>query len=238
MQDYTLQVALCDDEPEVLSQIADMLQRIAAEEGIRCQLTPYNSARDLLEAIGNGAQYHALLLDVMMDGMTGIDLAATLRQQQDHSTIIFISSNRDMALFGYEVSAARYLMKPVDPQKLREALLLCYRTGLTSQQIVLLTARGLRKLSPDDIIYAETWGRELRITLTDSTETAAMKLSDLEALLPENQFTMCHRTILVNLTYVKYLRYCELELKTGGTLPVSKYRQNAVREKLFNYLSD
>ena len=44
--------------------------------------------------------------------------------------------------------------------------------------------------------------------------------------------------MLVNLAYVKYLRYCELELKTGGVLPVSKYRQNATRDKLMNYLEN
>ena len=54
--------------------------------------------------------------------------------------------------------------------------------------------------------------------------------------LPSQQFVLCHRTVLVNLAYVQYLRYCELELKTGTVLPVSKYRQNAIRDKLMNYL--
>ena len=59
-----------------------------------------------------------------------------------------------------------------------------------------------------------------------------MRLSDLQAMLPSRRFILCHRTILVNLDYVLYLRYCELELKTGETLPVSKYRLNTVREGL------
>ena len=41
-------------------------------------------------------------------------LAAALREKGDHTAIIFISSNLEMALRGYEVEAARYLAKPVD----------------------------------------------------------------------------------------------------------------------------
>ena len=63
-----------------------------------------------------------------------------------------------------------------------------------------------------------------------------MKISELEAMLPDQQFVLCHRSLIVNLDYVQYVRYCELELKTGAILPVSKYRQNATREKLMHYL--
>ena len=237
MIEYTMQVALCDDEPDALSTLRAMVLQAAAQEGFRCDCTLYSSGTDLLNAIRPNTRYHALLLDVMMNDMTGMELAAALRAQKDQTPIVFVSSNRDMAVCGYEVQAARFLTKPVEPDKIREALRLCYETGISRQSIMLLTSRGLRKVSVADIQYVETGGRELRITLTDGVETTAMKLTELTALLPQSQFIMCHRTVLVNLAYVKYLRYCELELKTGGTLPVSKYRQKTVREKLFDYLS-
>ena len=59
----------------------------------------------------------------MMDGLNGIQLAAALRCRNNETQIIFISSNREMAMDGYEVSAARYLAKPLNPDKLKEALL-------------------------------------------------------------------------------------------------------------------
>lgn len=238
MIEYTMRVALCDDEPEMLESIAAMTREAAALENIRCEVTPYASSMALLEAIQRGAQYHALLLDVMMDEMTGMELAAVLRAQQNGAAIVFISSNREMAVYGYEVSALRYLVKPLELPRLREALRLCYQAGMREQEIVLSTARGSRRVVVDDILYAETWGRGVRLTLTDGQEECLMRISELENMLPDSQFTMCHRTILVNLACVKYLRHCELELKTGGTLPVSKYRQHAVREKLFSYLED
>ena len=120
--------------------------------------------------------------------------------------------------------------------KLQEALLYCYRAGQPRQDLTILTARGMRKLSADDIVYIETWGRGVRFHLQNGQEEGMMKISELESVLPADRFVLCHRTILVNLAHVRYLRYCELELKSGAILPVSKYRQNATRDKLMNYL--
>jgi len=65
------------------------------------------------------------------------EMAAKIRKWESSLSIVFISSNREMALLGYEVSASRFLTKPVDPQKLREALLLCYEAGKSAQFILL-----------------------------------------------------------------------------------------------------
>ncbi len=238
MPDYMMKIAVCDDQPDDLKQIADMTASVAAQEKIACELTLYESGRELLDVIERGESFHILLLDVMMPGMDGMQLAAALRAMQDSTSIIFISVNREMALRGYEVAACRYLAKPLEEEKLREALLFCCRTGAGQQKLMLPTTRGMRKFSPDEIVYVETWGRGVRVVLADGQEEIGMKISDMEAVLPDQQFVLIHRTVLVNLAYVKYLRYCELELKTGGVLPVSKYRQNATRDKLMNYLEN
>lgn len=43
------------------------------------------------------------------------ELAAKIRKWESSLSIVFISSNRKMALLGYEISASRFLTKPVDP---------------------------------------------------------------------------------------------------------------------------
>ena len=102
-----LQIAVCDDEPTDLRQAAGLAREIMAAEALPCALSCYESASALLTAIQNGAQFQLLLLDVMMDGLDGMALAAALRALGDASAIIFFSSNREMALRGYEVSAAQ-----------------------------------------------------------------------------------------------------------------------------------
>ena len=59
-------------------------------EGLACSLSSYESATALLTAIQDGAQFHILLLDVMMEGLDGMELAAALRKLGDSTAIIFI----------------------------------------------------------------------------------------------------------------------------------------------------
>lgn len=182
-----------------------------------------------MATIRAGAKYQLLLLDVMMDDLDGMNLAAALREAGDGISIVFISSNRDMALKGYEVAAIWYLAKPIQADQLRETLLHCYRIHCGQAEFLLSTEMGQSRIQPADIVYAESWKRGSRLKLVNgSTETTA-RISELAAALPERNFTFCHRTILVNLAFVKHLRSQEIELKDGSILPVSKYRLSEVK---------
>lgn len=82
---------------------------------------------------------HIMLLDVMMDGMNGMKLAEELRKQHNNMTIIFISVNREMGLCGYEISAARYLGKSLDENKMKETLLYgCHSLSKPSSMLVVV----------------------------------------------------------------------------------------------------
>ena len=229
-------IAVCDDEALDREQTVRMTREVMQAEDIPCQIAVFEECTSLLEAIQNGTQFHILLLDVMMDGLSGMELAANLRQLENRTAIVFISSNRDMALRGYEVSAQRFLAKPVDPDRLREALVFCCEAQFEQKEILLPAAGGQSRILPPDIIYAESRERGVRLILKDGQADANVKISDLAAMLPERQFVLCHRTVLVNLAYVQSIRYCELELKTGKVLPISKYRQAETRKKLMRYL--
>ena len=229
-------IAVCDDESIDRQQAAGLTRAIMAAEGLACDLSSYESATALLTAIQGGAQFHILLLDVMMANMDGMELAAALRRLGDRTAIIFISSNREMALRGYEVSAARYLAKPLQMDQLREALLYCCKTFCEKKEILLPTSKGQRGISLSKILYAEAMERVTKLALTDRLEEVSMKFSNLSALLPERQFALCHRSYLVNLDYVAYIRGQELELTTGEVLPVSRYRAEDLQKQFVAYL--
>ena len=231
-----LQIAVCDDESVDRREAADLTHELRTAEGLNCSLSGYESGLALLKAIRGGAQFHILLLDVMMEGLDGMELAAALRKLGDGTAIIFMSSNRELALRGYEVSAARYLAKPLQTEQLREALLYCYKTFCEKKEILLPTEKGQSKLSPADIIYVESWERGARLQLAGGPIETPVRISELAAMLPERSFTFCHRTILVNLAYVKHLRFREIELADGETLPVSKYRISDLKKRLLGYL--
>lgn len=233
-----LRLAICDDEPMDCALVAQMSREILGAEGVEAELSAYPSAAGLLRAIRAGRAFHIFLLDVMMEGMDGMELAAALRAGHEDAAIIFISSNREMALRGYEVAAARYLAKPLDREKLREALLYCCAAHARRRALALPTADGQTRVDPSAILYVEAWERGVRLDLGAEKLEAKIPISQLAAMLPGGQFSYCHRTLLVNLACVRHVRYCELELKNGERLPISKYRLAQFKSEFLKYLRD
>lgn len=233
-----LRLAICDDEPMDCALVAQMSREILGAEGVEAELSAYPSAAELLRAIRAGRAFHIFLLDVMMEGMDGMELAAALRAGHEDAAIIFISSNREMALRGYEVAAARYLAKPLDREKLREALLYCCAAHARRRALALPTADGQTRVDPSAILYVEAWERGVRLDLGGEKLEAKIPISQIAAMLPEGQFAYCHRTLLVNLACVRHVRYCELELKNGERLPISKYRLAQFKSEFLKYLRD
>ncbi len=231
------QIAVCDDEETDRQSIAAMAEKIMAEEGMACEITQYAGGTELLDAVKAGVQFHLFLLDVMMENLDGMSLAAALRTLGDDPAVIFISVNRDMALRGYEVAAVRYLSKPLERERLREALLFCAEKFYEKKEILLPTGQGWRSVPYSRIVCGEAMARVTRLVLSTGTEEVALKFSELAARLPERQFVLCHRSYFVNLNHVSYLRNRELELSNSMVLPVSKYRLEELQKKMVDYFS-
>ncbi len=232
-----VRLAICDDSAEDRALIRQMVETILSQQQISAVVSCYASGAQLLSAIEEGQIFHILLLDVLMDEMDGIALAAALRAQENAASIIFISVSQEMALRGYEVSASRYLAKPVEEEKLREALLFCCKAHIRQRKLLLSTSKGQRKVDPSTIICAESQNRSILLTLPSEQISVSMKISELSEMLPKKQFIFCHRTILVNLDYVDYIRHGELEMKNGQRFPISKYRFAEVQSQMLSHLN-
>lgn len=230
-------IAVCEDDSKEQDEIVCMTKKILQENEIKCDIFKYESGEELLTAIKNGTQFQLLLIDVLLKGINGIELAAELRRQKEKTAIVFISWNWEMALQGYEVAASRYIGKPIQEDRLREAVLFCYENQ-KKIEILLPTLHGECRISISDIVYAEAQGRGVKLILINEELKVNLKISQLNELLASQQFVLCHRAYLVNLEFVQYIRRYEIELKDGKILPVSKYRISEIKEKLIGYLTD
>jgi len=106
-------------------KIRTMLRRVL--EAQELEVSDYASAEDFLSGY-NREQEGCLLLDIMMPGMTGLELQTELVRQEIDLPIIFISGEADvpMAVQALHSGAFDFLTKPIDNEKLvervREAL--------------------------------------------------------------------------------------------------------------------
>ncbi|MGE5164881.1 MAG: response regulator [Sphingobacteriales bacterium] len=117
----TLPASLSDDAPHLLvvdddRRIRDLLSRFLASEGYR--VTTAETATDARAKL-NGLSFDLLILDVMMPGESGFDLAKAIRG--DSNVPILMLTARDAAesrIRGLEIGADDYLSKPFEPREL------------------------------------------------------------------------------------------------------------------------
>lgn len=233
-----LWIAVCDDMPSDLEHICTMTSKILDEAKIEYTVEKYESGEELLTDIRNGRQFHILLLDVMLGETDGMKLTAELRAADNRSSVIFVSANRDMAIYGYRVGAVRYLEKPVTAEDLKEALTYCYGVWTSKKAILLPTDKGQYKTAFSDILYVEAYDRGTKAILKDRALDVRMKFSDVEALLPRSSFLLCHRGFIINLGQVEFIHHYEFILKNGVKVPIGKARYTAIKNKYVEYITD
>jgi PAS domain S-box-containing protein len=110
-------ILIVDDQPRNL----DVLEAMLGE--MDCALVRATSADEALLAIVRH-DFAALVLDIKMPGMSGIELATLIkrRKRSEHVPILFLtahSSNEEDVLEGYGAGAVDYLSKPVNAAILR-----------------------------------------------------------------------------------------------------------------------
>lgn len=238
MSSSLFHIAICDDEKIDRKQLEEMTIKICQEEKIETEISCYETAKQLLNALQNGKKYDLLLLDVMMPEQDGMELAKQIRSQEIGTELVFISVNREMALQGYEVEAARYLAKPLNTEKFREAVRFCYRKSRTDRQIFLPVNGSIRQVSPKDIYYIEIAGRKSRIWQEKEEWDTSLSFTELERMLKGQGFVRCHQSFLVNCRHVKNFRTSSMELTDGRKVPVSKHRVKEVRQNFFDYMKN
>lgn len=231
-------IGLCDDEPALLEELARLVGAAARQEGIEAELECFSSCEALLKRLETEDEgLQLVFLDVLMEGLNGMALARRLRQLGSRVMIVFVSGSREFALQGYEVQAARYLAKPVDPALLQEALHYCYSAG-AAQELVVQRHGVCTRVPLEEIVYAEVSGRGTLLWLrSGESRPLTEKISQLEQRLPSSLFVRSHQSYLVNLQQVQSIRRYVMTLRSGRTLPVSKQNYNLVRAKLVEYLT-
>jgi two-component system response regulator AlgR len=114
---HSLRVLIADDEPLATERLQLLLAR---SEG--ASLVGIASDGESAVALARELSPDLLLLDIAMPGLDGIEVARALAAQNPSPAVVFVTAFDQFAVAAFEVAAVDYLMKPVDPLRLRRAL--------------------------------------------------------------------------------------------------------------------
>ncbi|MBN1348205.1 response regulator transcription factor [candidate division KSB1 bacterium] len=154
-----------------------------------------------------------IFLDIQMPGASGFDL---LDKMNIRARIIFVTAYDEYAIRAFEINALDYLLKPVSPHRLRNAI-----QRLNSEDesvepeprklnyddyIFLMVDNKMTFLKVNTILCINAAGDYSEIlTRADRKGLALKSMKEWEYRLPENYFIRIHRSTIINLEYVDHL---------------------------------
>jgi two-component system LytT family response regulator len=162
-----LHALIVDDEPPARSALARLLAEVpdvvvsgAASNGL-----------EALDALAHG-DIDLLFLDIEMPVLAGLELAARLHPMPTPA-IIFVTAWPKYAVAAFDVDAADYLLKPVDPARLQHAIVRARSRlaahddtqRISSLEAPLQTLRARQPASTPTHIWIES-GRGRHLSLT------------------------------------------------------------------------
>lgn len=246
-------IAICDDFQKDVELMALTVKRWAQKESVSVEVRTFPCAEEFLFQYEEQKDYHILLLDVEMRGMSGIELAKKIRRENDRVEIIFITSHFEFSGEGYEVDALHYLVKPVAPDKLMEVLSKAARRLAEEPAFVTVALEGgILKLFEDDILYVEAFLHYIVIHVRSGiyTEGNRRTKGDIGSMNPaykikENisafaerlsgAFYRTHRSYLVSLRHVVRISRTSVLLDNGAEVPLARGKYDGINRAFIEH---
>ncbi|WP_420455478.1 LytR/AlgR family response regulator transcription factor [Rubrivirga sp.] len=247
-----LRALLVDDERLARRELRALLAAHPEVEVVG-EAADADQAQALLDRLAaDGAPPDVVFLDVQMPGRSGFDLLDDLDAVPD---VVFVTAYDEHALRAFRVSALDYLLKPVDPERLAEAV---GRVAARAASRPAPSDAGPRVLGPADRVFVKDGDRMHLVRLGDvrrfesvgnytqlhfdgpggrAHAVVARSLSALEARLDPGHFARASRSEIVGLAHVVGVDDALnggllVRLGDGTTVEFSRRRALALRDRL------
>jgi DNA-binding LytR/AlgR family response regulator len=252
-----LRVLAVDDERPALEDLLHLLRsdhRMTKVDGVT---SATDALRYVHQAFDDDEPLDAVFLDLRMPGLNGMDLARVLVRFALPPAIVFVTAYDNHAVAAFELKAVDYLLKPVRPERLHDAVdrIVALRDlAAAGERLAVTGAAGTTDaIDPDaetvpvelggvtrfvrlgDIRYVEAQGDYARLHSASDSFLIRASMSTLEGRWTSAGFVRIHRRYLVATRYIEELSLDngQLTVRVGSqTLAVSRRHARQVRDQL------
>jgi len=232
---------LVDDERLARKQLRTMLADFPEVEVVA-------EAAAVSEALA-ATQMHrpdVVFLDIQMPGASGFDF---LESAEGPFSTIFVTAHDRFALRAFEVNGLDYLLKPIESERLRQAI---HRLSLkneaaaptvpsleSSDYLFVTSSSAARFIQIKRIQYVLAAGPYSEIFMDDGSKWMMLRsVKEWQIRLPQGQFARIHRSTIVNLDFIDRIEllpnysYRVLLRESKGTLLMSRRSALILKERL------
>ena len=247
----SVRTIIIDDERLARNELKKLLQDFSEIEVI-------DEASNVAEGLEKIEQHNPdlIFLDIQMPGKTGFDL---LEELERSPKVIFTTAYDEFALKAFEVNALDYLLKPVEPRRLSDAIqklhfeenrdtganghggpnTLLRSNGLLGENDQVFVKDGERCwfVKLNEIRLFESVGNYAKVFFAGNKPLILKSLNSLEERLDDKVFFRANRKHIINMRWIEKIEpYFNggllLELKGGEKIEVSRRQTVKFKEMM------
>lgn len=203
-----LKAIVVDDERLARIELISMLKEFD-------NISVVAEADDVTSAITEIENHNpdVVFLDIQMPGKSGFEL---LDLVELNAKVIFVTAFDEFAIRAFEINALDYLLKPVNPERLKIAIERLDKKTIDKEttdkkinyddHLLLNISNKLKFIKVNSIVSITAASDYSNIVLQDGKKGLTLKtMKEWERRLPIQYFCRIHRSNIVNLNYVDYL---------------------------------
>ena len=233
-------IALCDDEQTEIIKNQEMLSNYKeAHQELDFEIGIFENAEQLLLGVKSGYAPDLILMDIYMEGKTGIEAARELRETGNTCRVIFLTTSEKHAVDAFRVEAAQYLVKPVSEAELFPLLdkQLEILNEKRQKYVALQVDNRTCRVMVHDVVYCEAQGKRQYLHLTDETQLCVhMSMAGLEELfLPYEEIIRLGKWYIINMDHVEGLDSQVVQMDNGQQLYLPRGAYQSLRKQYITY---
>ncbi|MFA9189820.1 response regulator [Flavobacterium sp. FZUC8N2.13] len=243
-----MKAILIDDEKRARISLSILLEEYCPNIEVVAQ------CENLAEGVKAIRKYKPdlVLLDIEMPGHSGLELLDFFDENEIHFSIIFTTAYNEYALQAFKFSAIDYLLKPINPEQLVEAIQRLEKQKQKLENYTILKENinngSLDKIavpSGNSLIFLDTSkishikgeGSYAEVFCSNGTKNLVSRnLKNFEDILcKDKRFMRVHKSYIINFEYVVVYNKSDggsLELESGIHIPVSAEKSLSILEKI------
>ena len=235
-----IRIALCDDEQKILGEETEYIRQYAEKRSSEeLEVFPFDTTQALLGALEDGKSFDVFVLDVYIGEEMGTTLARDMRKLGIESPIIFATTSLEHAPQSYEMGTLRYLIKPINPVKLYEALdaALAMADKLGQRLVKLKTENGVESINARHIVCSEAHDHYQYVTLRTG-EQLKIRLTVAElftTLSKHGGFIRVGSPYIINLRHVKNVTRTDVMLYNNIDIPIPRGKYSEIKNAFWDY---
>ena len=229
-----MKIAICDDEAFFRSDLMKLLDSYSQDNGQTFSYYEYDNGASLLLS---DTAFDLIFMDYQMKDINGIDTVQALRKRNDNTKVVFISSFKDVVFESLKVQTYRFILKPIEKEKLYEALD-SFIAEYKSENVLLLknSDNSVDRVFEKSVIYIEAANFHCRIRTFNNTYECKKNISKLEKELKSDFFFKTHRSYIVNLAYIVKYSETEIYLENNEKALLAKSNYTIFQKAYMDYL--